>query len=166
MIREVARCPYCLGGVIAVDDDQVTVVFDPGRVGGTPCSHLAFASIGLGVYDGDNGKLVEQRGGEWVWVRGEGLRQVPSGRLDRLTDYLDMLACDLLPDGESRPAVEYQVTGATAGEREEAHPGTGEFSLPNPGNGPPFDCLLDGWGFYAPAPEALVEAVHPLVGRS
>jgi hypothetical protein len=86
----------------------------------------------------------------------------PEGKVP-LADYVEGIACEDYPD--HRPAVAYRLAGATAGQREDARPGTGEFPLPAQGGGPQLVGILDGWGFYAPAPEALVEAVHTSVGR-
>jgi hypothetical protein len=166
MIREVARCPYCDGGGIAVDDDPLTLLFNPDRPGGEPCRHLAFASVGLEALSPVlYGLPMDGHSAGWLWVRGEGLRRLTRGHIDPLADYVDMLACDLIPGPEDLPAVEYLVAGATAGDREEARPGTGEFPFAARGAGPQFLGILDGWGLYARDPEALVDAVRRLAGR-
>jgi hypothetical protein len=164
MIREVARCPYCHGGVIAVDDDPLTLLLNPDRACAEPCPHLAFATVLLHAYGPGSGmRAVEGHTAAWLWVRGEGPRRLPWDRFDPLADYLGGIAGEDYTD--DRPAVEYRLAGGTAGEREEARPGTGEFALPARGAGPQLHGILDGWAFYSPDPAALVEAVHTLVGR-
>jgi hypothetical protein len=96
-------------------------------------------------------------------VRGDGLRTLPLGHLDRLGDYADHLACGLLPAPEPLRAVEHRVVGGTAGEREADCPGSGEFPLAARGaDVQPLTAGLDGWAFFAPDPDALVAVLRRL----
>src|SRR5262245_10691740 len=128
MIRDAARCPFC--GVVAagLDADRPELVMAPDRANGRVCEHLAFVSVGLGAYRAGEDGLVPERSGQWLWVRGEGLRTLGVGPAGPLAECVDAIACELLPD-DMRLATPYRITGGTAMEREDARSGSGAFPL-------------------------------------
>jgi len=165
MIHLLARCPYCGKGEIAIDDGRPTVVFDPNGPGGAPCPHLAFLSAALDVRADENWQpdaekhappLIDEMSGHWFWVHGEGLHDMPlHGTPDELMDYVDMLACGLLPVEIYPRDLVHEVVGGPDTKLAEI----GEFMLPNP-TGAPHRAILDGWAIYAPAPPCFVAAVR------
>jgi hypothetical protein len=87
MFHEFARCPYCKRGVMAIDDDVPTFVFDPDHANGAPCAHLALATVGFEVVSAETGELnnSKPRSSSWHWSHGDGLRG-PEPMEDELGD--------------------------------------------------------------------------------
>lgn len=160
MIRNVCVCPYCGDVAAGVDDDGPALVLAPDRADDRPCPHLAFVCVSLDAYELSRGNRVPHRTGHWLWVRGQGPQALPRGPADSLSDYVDQVALELLA-GESLPSVEYQVTGGTAGLREDDRAGTGEFPIQSAG-GPALAAILDGHGLFSRTPDALVAEVRRL----
>jgi hypothetical protein len=160
MIHEIARCPYCEGGVLTVEDDGPGVLFGPDPAGGRPCAHLAVADVALSACDAGRGVEIAGRSGAWQWRHGEGWRPLPWARpWDCLSEFIDHLFAGLL-EPDAWPAVEHKVVGGTAGAREARQLGSGVFPLRGrPGEDPVTACL-DGSAAYAPDPAALMEALR------
>jgi hypothetical protein len=175
MIRIVSRCPYCSDGVIALDDDIPDVVFNPDRVGGVSCPHLALASIRLAAYaptrrrvrpagPTPRGRLVARRSGWWIWAHGRGLHRRGFDRqLDILMEKLDSFARDGEPFDVSPFEIRYRAVGGSWREREERSCASGHFLLPRPGE-TPLNAFLNGWGIYGPNPAAFVRTTLDGVG--
>ena len=162
MIRGVSSCPYCGSLSAGVDDDHPAFVLAPDRADGRACPHLAFVSVSLAAYDPDTHRPVPERTGHWRWTCGEGARVLPDGPDDPLSEYVEEIVCGSLA-GESLPAGEYRVGGATAGARDHDRPGTGEFPLAHAGRRE-IAAIFDGHGLYGPDPDALVAEVRRLAG--
>ncbi|HYH64469.1 MAG TPA: hypothetical protein VD866_07200 [Urbifossiella sp.] len=162
MIRGVSTCPYCGDLSAGVDDDRPSLVLAPDRAGGRPCPHLAFLCVSLTAYDPDTHDKVPGRTGHWLWTPGDGTRALPTGPIDPLSMYVDEVMCGMLA-GESLPAGEHRVGGATAGFRDADRPGSGEFPLARQG-GHEVAAYLDGHGLYARNPDALVAEIRRLAG--
>jgi hypothetical protein len=162
MIRGVSHCPYCGHLSAGVDDDYPDFVLAPDRAGGRVCRHLAFVSASLAVYDLEADRPMPGLSGHWRWTRGEGTLVLPDGPIDPVSEYVEEVVCGSLA-GASLPAGEYRVGGGTAGARDRARPGSGEFPLPYADWGT-ITAVFDGHGLYGPDPDALVAEVRRLAG--
>lgn len=160
MIRSVSRCPYCGHLSAGVDDKQLEFVLAPDRGDAQPCPHLAFIWVGLHAMT-RSCRDIPEGSRVWLWVRGEGAKLVPDMRDAPLAEYVSGIACDAEVE-ESLPKCEYRIGGASAGDREEERPGSGEFRIYLP-SGRRVVALLDGWGVYAPDTNALVAEVRRFV---
>lgn len=165
MICGVAYCPYCgeLSAGVDVDRDvgSLAFVLAPDRADGRPCPHLAFVVATVSASDPRTGKDLLEQSRLWLWVRGEGTRLMPSIEGDRLGDHVHGIVCGSWA-AEGNPSGEHRITGATALGRERNRPGSGAFRLRAVGRRRQVDALLDGWGMYAPDPDALVAEVRRL----
>jgi hypothetical protein len=162
MIHEFARCPSCGKGVLAVDDDVPTFVFDPDSAFGAPCRHLALATACLSPFLQEKvdprPPILEQRAGVWVWSHSDGLRG-PDAQGDELGDYLTDLACDSIPYPQIFPRVTYHLTDFNALDREKICKGSGVFPLAND-QGLELWAKLYGWALYSRHPAALVADIR------
>lgn len=161
MHRFLARCPYCDRGEVLVDYYRPVLVFDRGGAKAKPCPHLAFLSAALGVYPAKSEDMVDERSGNWFYVLGKGLRDMPlHGPLDSLMDFIDHLACDLLPDDELYPDVEYQVVGGPCSDLISGC----EFAI-HDAPGTRLQAILDGWAIYSCRPAQLVKVAQEIAGH-
>jgi hypothetical protein len=162
MVRVVARCPYCGRVSARLDDAGPDLVMAPERDGGAGCRPMAFLSVGLEAFDPDG---VRDDGWTrvWLWVRGKGLRLVPSGKIDYLAEQVDLIAWQIPVEGEDPPRTDYRIGGMAYWEREADRPGTGEFPLRVAGRR--LVGVFDGLGLYSTDPDALVKEVHRRVVR-
>ena len=163
MIREVTRCPYCGHVSAGLDDDRPELVMAPDRADGRPCEHLAFVCVVLDVGPAGTEDRVLDRSGQWLWVRGEGLRVIGFGPSGQLAGTVSVIACELLPD-EERLVTPYRVAGGTASEREDDRRGGGNLRPTGPG-GERLEGVLGGWGSFPTTPDAPVAEVRRLAGR-
>jgi hypothetical protein len=163
MIRTVSVCPYCRTPSAGVDDDVPTLVLAPDRADARPCPHLALVIVFLMGYRRQSGGLEDGRSGHWLWVRGEGPRELPMSPTDPLIEYVYKLVGGTCAR-RFRPRTTYRVDGAESEVREAIRPGSGDFPLRTTG-GPALAALLDAFGVYSRTPDTLVAEVRSRAGR-
>lgn len=160
MSRFLARCPYCDRGEIVIDYLRPALIFDRGGANAKPCPHLAFLSATLAVYPEKSKDIAEERSGNWFYVYGKGLRDMPlHGPVDHLMDYIDNLVCELLPEEALYPDVEHEVVG---GPHSDLTSGC-EFTIYD-ATGAQFRAILDGSAIYSRRPAQFVKVAQEIAG--
>ncbi len=159
MLQTISVCPYCRA-VIAFDPEGRRTVFDPDRPASGPCSHLACYWICFAVDDaGDSGPSLSHSR-LWEIDRGE---YAVDGRLHpdhaSLTRYLCDYGFKNLP-ANLVPNSDHRIAGASAQEREERRPGTGEMTVVLDGRYR--TAILDGWALFAPQPLNVCRQIRSL----
>ncbi len=160
MIKDAFRCPYC-DVPVAIDCTSGEVVFDPDGRSESACEHLSCFWICLSFGDGQmsNSKLDRS----WLGATGRKILRIDArSELQNvaLTRYImdcgfGHVSDELLPANTS-----FKVVGASAGEREEAQTGSGEFLVPV--RGELYAAILDGWGIYSEQPDNLMKEIDDL----
>ena len=155
MIRDVESCPYC-NAVIAIDDGNGAIVFNPDLADPKPCSHLTCFLVSLGVF----GQRGNGQSADWYWEYGKGLRAgrtpMPIEDSDSsvyLMDYHDYPG-HLIPKGA------HVLAGNTAMGREKTRPGSGEFLIVRGKES--LTGILDAWAMFSPRPWEVVQEFQRL----
>lgn len=108
-------------------------------------------------------RKIKERTRSWIWNVGCEMRKVDILKNINdaaMTHYIidvgfGTIAKDLLPTQST-----FQIAGASAAEREERCPGSGE--LPVQLSGRRYRAILDGWAFYSQTPLALMSEINQL----
>jgi hypothetical protein len=144
MIRELARCPYCQGCEVALDD-QVALVFDPEAPTHEPCPHLAWVDGRYSEWGpGTHGTSHLVGSTEFRWDPPE---PDAEERTHRLLSYLR----ELLPSGAGwafAPAVPFEIRTLSA-----------EESTTTPEGKTQLLWDVDGWAVFAENPAAFWSAL-------
>jgi hypothetical protein len=166
MIRQIAHCPFCHRGGIALDWDQSRIVFNPDGHAPHPCDHLAYFHGAFCVFQKWPDGTIQQmrsRCREWLWLRGAcyistGWRG--HGRADLMHYLLDIALGELPHPSVGPPSPFYLRSG---GNREQDHLGH-ELPLIIHGNNE-VRGICDAWAVYAYNAGRLVEALPELLRR-
>jgi hypothetical protein len=112
VIRQLARCPYCGGCEVALDD-RPDLVFNP-DAGGKPCAHLAWAEGRYSQWD--KSPLGTTRVIGSVELRWDPPEPDAAERTEQLLPYLKLLV-SANPGWTFAPAVDFRVLDLTAEEK-------------------------------------------------
>jgi hypothetical protein len=163
MIKDIASCPYCRIGLIAIDVHTGEIRWNPDRVDPEPCRHLACLWAQLGVWRRTpDGGIACVRGVVWLWEHGRGMHKIDTLRNvedDLMTGYMCEYGGGGLPH-DLIPTAEHEIVGGGAEARETARQGTGEFVLSC--GGEDLGAILDGWAVFSPVPARVMQQIRRL----
>lgn len=144
MIRQLAQCPYCNDGEVALDD-RPDLTFNPGGATSVPCAHLAWVEGRYEQWDkGPHGVLRVIGSTEFRWDPPE------PGAAERTEQLLPYLR-ELVNDGDGwpfAPAQPFVVRLLTAEEKGTDAQGKTYLLWE-----------VDGWAVFTPDPSAFWAAL-------
>ncbi len=143
MIRELARCPYCGGTEVALDD-RPDLVLNPDS-GGKPCAHLAWADCRYSQWDRSPQGVTRVIGS--VELRWDPPEADAAERIEQLLPYLKLLV-SANPGWTFAPALEYRVLDLSAEEKAVDKRGKAYVKWD-----------VDGWVIFAADPAAFWAAL-------